>query len=109
MKEWERVVAWKAKEWGLERVQAPPDVTAYLNRFTWTMKRLAKQFVEGHWKEIWPAFVCTLGATPTAPDCVTRTRFVSTDQMAHWAYQWYVHPVTCNNRTANATWAGTIT
>lgn len=88
MKEWERTVAKKAKSWGLMKLLPPADTRHYLNRFTSTMKRLAKRFVDGSWKGHWPAFVRVLGATPTTPDRVTRTRFISTDQMARFAYQW---------------------
>jgi hypothetical protein len=61
----------------------------YLNHFTATMKQLAQQFIDGPWKGHWPAFICLLGGKPTAPDWVTWTWFVSMDQMAQYAYQWY--------------------
>lgn len=89
VREWERQVARTAQRWQLTKLLPPPDTKHYLNRFTATMKRLARRFVDGPWKGHWPAFIRLLGGEPTAPDRVTRTRFVSTDQMARYAYQWY--------------------
>ena len=51
------------------------------------------------WKGHWPTFICLLGAHPTAPDQATRTQFVSTNQMAHYAYQWYSHTISSRGGT----------
>jgi len=88
-KEWEREIARVAKEWGATHLLPPPDTKNYINRFTSTMKRLSRRFVDGPWACIWQGFVRLLGEQPTPVDRVTRVRFVSSDQMARHAYQWY--------------------
>lgn len=91
MKGWEREIARLAKDWKATHLLPPADTKSYLNRFTSTMKRLSRRFVDGPWAGIWQGFVRLLDERPTPVDRVTRVRFVSTDQMARHAYKWYTH------------------